>query len=314
LSTHDGLARAASAERDIPNGAPLAVERGPGAADCPDAPALDTRIATIRGHDDTHRSTVYVVGFKRTGTEFSAAIRVGGTSVRVLRSRGASCAALGNAVAVTLAMLIDADESQLPPVNEGSEPTRIAKAEPARARTQRGAPFTENTPIDARFSLGGSALIGVLGPIAPALFASGGIARGGARIELGALWGLPRSLSLGPGSVDESLIAGTLRGCVTLLGNRELALGACTGAFVGASTGTANGFTQNYTHHRPWVAVPVELSLGRLAGPMGWELGAAALAVVAEQDYAVDGVSGAAYRTPPFGGLLSLRGSLVFLP
>jgi hypothetical protein len=66
LSTYGRVLHAASAERDIPSGATIAVERGAGAGDCPDAPALDARIAKLRGHDDTRRTTVYVVGFKRT--------------------------------------------------------------------------------------------------------------------------------------------------------------------------------------------------------------------------------------------------------
>lgn len=295
----------------------LAVERTPNAADCPDAPALNARIAALRGHDDTHGSSVYVVGFKRTGTELTAAIRVGNTSVRVLRNRGGSCAALSNAVAVTLAMLIDADETQRPAVNQDSEPAPLANPPESLLEPKprkRRARARGDAPLEGRLGLGASALAGALAPVAPALLASIGVQRGGARLELGVLWGLPRSLSLAPGSVSESLIAGTLRGCVTLLGERELGLDLCAGVFAGATRGEACGFTQNFVQQSPWLAVPVELSLARLAGPVGWELGASALAIAAERDYGVDGVSGVAYRTPPVAALFSIRGNLVFSP
>lgn len=56
-----------------------------------------------------------------------------------------------------------------------------------------------------------------------------------------------------------------------------------------------------------WLAVPLELSLASLAGPLGFDVGAAALVPLRRNDFSVDGV-GVAYRSLPVGALVSLRG------
>jgi hypothetical protein len=271
---------------------------------------LSSRIAGIRGKDDTSATTVYAIGFKRTGTVFSATIRVGGTSVRILNARGQSCAALAQATAVTLAMLVDADEAAEPPPLSATEPRPEPKLIAAPALVM---PARANSEVAVGLSLGAAVLAGVLGPIAPALVADGGLQVARFRIGLGALWGLPRSISLAPGSVRESLFAGTVRGCFGLAGSRRLRFDLCSGVFAGAVAGKADGFTDNLTHRRPWLVIPVELSLARRSGPVGWELTASALVAVVEHDFAVDNV-GVAYRSSPVGGMLSLRGLLTTSP
>ncbi len=303
---------AASAGLGIPSGVNLAVERGPGAEDCLDATALNARIAAIRGHDDTRATTVYVVGFKRTGTAFSAAIRVGGTGLRVLSARGQSCVALGQATAVTLAMLIDSDEASPPRALSATEPQATPPVKHPPALPLR-APPPPSAALAGGIGVGAAALVGVLGPVAPALAAEGELGTGRVRAGVGVLWGLPRSISLAPGSIRESLLAGTLRGCLGIAGDRAFRLDVCLGAFAGATTGEARGFTSNLEHRRPWLVLPVELSLARLSGPVGWELTGSALAALVEHDFAIDGV-GVASRSSPVGGMLSLRGSLIFLP
>jgi hypothetical protein len=287
----------------------LGVERGPGAEDCPETAALAAQIARIRGRDDTHATTVYVVGFKRTGTELSAVIRVGGTSVRVLSVRGQSCKAIAQAAAVTLAMLIDSDDSTPRPAVDKPKP-------PAETKPTLRSPAREvqdsHTDIAGGPAVGVAALVGVLGPIAPALSAEGELRVGRFRGGIGALWGLERTLPLGPGSVRESLIAGTFRGCLGITNDPALRLDLCAGLFGGVLGATAQGFDENLTHRRPWLVLPVELSLARLSGPIGWELSASALTVLVEHDFAIDGVSGVAYHAPPVAGMLSLRGLLVF--
>lgn len=53
--------------------------------------------------------------------------------------------------------------------------------------------------------------------------------------------------------------------------------------------------------------MPLELSLASLAGPLGFDVGAAALVPLRRNDFSVDGV-GVAYRSLPVGALVSLRG------
>jgi hypothetical protein len=49
------------------------------------------------------------------------------------------------------------------------------------------------------------------------------------------------------------------------------------------------GFASNRQHPWPWLVLPVELSLARLAGPVGSELTGSALVALVEHDFAIDG-------------------------
>jgi hypothetical protein len=235
-------------------------------------------------------------------------IRVGGTSVRVLSAHGRNCTALAQATAVTLAMLIDSDDSMPPPAAPKPHPPPESKPAPPTAALEVQRP---RTAIAGGPAVGVAGLAGVLGPVAPALLAEGELRVGRFRGGIGVLWGLGHTLSLGPGSVRESLVAGTFRGCLGLTEDPALRLDLCTGLFGGALGAEARGFTSNFEHRRPWLVLPVELSLARLSGPIGWELSASALTMLVEHDFAIDGV-GVAYHSPPVAGMLSLRGLLVF--
>jgi len=91
--------------------APLVVERGAGAEQCPDADGLSARVEQIRGHAEHELANRYRVLFTRRDDVFTAVISTGpnGVNVRVLENSGPNCSALGNATAVTLALLFDSD-------------------------------------------------------------------------------------------------------------------------------------------------------------------------------------------------------------
>jgi hypothetical protein len=125
-------------------------------------------------------------------------------------------------------------------------------------------------------------------------------------MSLGAMWGVPQTLDLGPGTVNERLVSGLVRTCFAPYRQEWARFDICTGAFVGLVTGEAQGFTHNEDHTRPWVAVPLELVFAGWSAPVGWELAAAGLLPVRRQDFTVDGL-GVAYKSPPVGGMVSLR-------
>ncbi|MEO7036844.1 MAG: hypothetical protein ABI548_23035 [Polyangiaceae bacterium] len=304
----------------------LTVEREAGTEACPDEVALTARIREVRGSDAEGGSTAYVVRFKRTRKGLSAEIRVGQASVRALDTRTTSCDVLAKGVAVTLAMLIDSD----PPTPPSAPPqVAAAPAAPEPTETPRPPPSERGKapPSDAGkllasgagkpravrgvLALGGAGLVGVLGPVAPAVTFEGGLRSGIFRVNLGVIWGFPRQLEVAAGSVTESLFAATVRACAAVVGGERSSLAVCVGAFAGELGGDARGFADVERHHRPWLVLPVELSVARFSGPLGWELSAGALVPVVQRDFGITD-AGVAYRTPALGGLLALRGVIGF--
>jgi hypothetical protein len=281
----------------------LVVERGVGAEPCPDAEALTLRIEQIRGRSGHDLASRYRVAFTRKDDGFSAAISTGpsGANVRTLENSGPRCLDLANAIALTLALLFDSDivlKKDPDPIVETATPAAPApqSASPERPRLRR----------DATLALGAAGLAGVLRHASPAVTADVGIAGARWRMSLGALWAIPQTIGLGPGTVKEQLVSGSLRACFAPLRHEWLRLDVCSGAAVGLLAGQAQGFTRNEHHVRPWVAVPFEIALAGWSAPIGWELGAGGLAAVQRPDFSIEGL-GVAYESPQVGGILSFR-------
>jgi hypothetical protein len=302
LLTLDVVARAQGAEA-------LSVERGVGAEDCPDVDTLSARIANIRGRAGASSSASYSVSFSHTADTYTAIIRSGpnGQSQRVLEGRGLVCAALAQATAVTLALLFDSEsESATPP-----EPPPPPPPQPAKTPDPLSEPVpvegpTRGVRIDSTVSLGAAGLVGVMRPVSPAFIGELGLHVARFRVGLGVLWSPMQSHTLDPGTVRESLLAGTARTCFALARSEGLSFDLCSGLFVGVMTAQADGFTRNDRRVRPWLAVPLELSLAQLSGPVGWELSGAALGSLVHHDFEVDNI-GVVYRSPRVGAMLSLR-------
>jgi hypothetical protein len=301
LLTLDVDARAQGAEA-------LSVERGLGAEDCPDVDTLSARITNIRGRAGASSSASYSVSFSHTADTYTAVIRSGanGESQRVLEGHGLGCAALAQATAVTLALLFDSEsEGAAAPKPEPPPPpppkTPDSLSEPVRVeKPARG------VRIDSTVALGAAGLVGVLHPVSPAFIGDLGLHIARFRVGLGVLWSPTQSYTLAPGTVHESLLAGSARTCFALVQSDNLSLGLCSGLFVGVMTAQAEGFTRNDRRVRPWLAVPLELSLAQLSGPVGWELSGAALGSLVHHDFEVDNI-GTLYRSPRVGAMLSLR-------
>ena len=290
---------------------PLSVDRGPGAEDCPDALSLETRIAVIRGRAAVEGHASYAVSFSHTADTFTAVIHgsVNGESQRVLEGRGLNCAALAQATAVTLALLFDSEVESTPPETQKQEtpPPPAPKDEHLLADPILLAVRERPVHIDSTVSLGVAGLVGVLRPLSPAFTGELGLQVASWRMGLGVLWNPPQALALDPGTVHESLIGGTARTCLALArASSGWRFDFCTGLFAGVMTAQASGFTRNERRVRTWLAIPFELSLAQLSGPVGWEVSASALGSVVHEDFSIDGL-GPAYASPRVGGMLSLR-------
>lgn len=300
---------AALASAQAEDSEPISVERGPGAEECPDAASLSARVAQIRGRPDAPSGPSYGVSFSRTLDAFSAVIRSGANaeSQRVLEGRGPSCAALAQATAVTLALLLDseADNASEPPKAEPVEPAAPKKehllAEPILIDVRERGPR-----VDGTVALGVAGLAFVLRPLSPAFTGELGLRVTRFRAGIGVLWNPPQTLTLAPGDVRESLLVGTARSCFALARADAFRFELCSGLFAGVTTAQAEGFTRNERRVRSWLAIPLELSVAELSNPIGWELGASALGSLAHHDFSIDNL-GPVYESPRVGAMISLR-------
>lgn len=281
---------------------PLVVERSSGAERCPDAETISARVEQIRGRSADGAPNAYRVSFARTDDGFTATIRTDrAASVRTLEHDGATCSALGHAVALTLALLLDSDIEP----KKRSEPPPPPPAPPVVAPVPR--PVAPPAPSRyATLSLAAAGLAGVLRPVSPALAADVGASFAPLRVSAGVMWGWPQTLPLGPGVVHERLLGGFARLCVPAWAGEGFRLDACSGALAGAITAEAEGYTRNERRTRSWFALPVEAAFARWTSLVGWEVSLAGLVLLRRPDYTIDGI-GTAYSSPPIGALLSLR-------
>jgi hypothetical protein len=281
----------------------LRVTRSAGAEACPDAALLLLRVEAIRGRSDSSETSGYLVVFARDRRGFSASIGTNrGENSRVLRDAGPSCAALERATAVTLALLFDSDAErhEKPAVSPLPEPPRADRPE----KVERAAPTS--SPVLVTASLGGGALSGVLAPLAPALFAEGGLRVARFRTSIGLLGATSRTEELAPGTVRQSLTSGFARTCLAPLRGSSFRLDLCSGVYAGILAATASGYTQNESVATPWLALPLEIALASVPTGLGWELGATALVPLRHHEFVVDGV-GLAYDPLPVAVLVSFR-------
>lgn len=280
----------------------LLAERGQGAEECPDADALAGRVREIRGKPDLGALT-YHVRFTHEDSRFKVRIETASGNARELESRDAACGALGNAAAVTIALLVDS-EAPIPstPAPVPPQPTLAADHHEVFARRH----VRKSRAVDGTLGASFMALTGVLGRTAFAGTGELGIAVQRFRVAIGAVWAPRTSFALGPGHVDETLVGGVTRICFAPLLRAPFRLDACSGAFMGDLTAESHGYSRDDRHGRPYVAIPAELAVSVWTRHVGVELGALALVPVHRSDFAIDGL-GVAYRSPVVGAAASLR-------
>jgi hypothetical protein len=262
--------------------AALRVERNAGAEDCPDVTVLAAKIDAIRGADASPATTSYRVIFSHDGPAYSATIRAGAgeSGLRVMEDRGSSCAALARATAVTLALLFDShvalvDDSKR--AGEGAPSVPVKAAPPPSAAVDLPRPAKVRDRGATTLAVGAAGLGLVLRPLVPAIAAEGGIEVARWRMGIGVLGTLPQTIELGPGTVHESLLSGTVRACYAVERGQRLRFDLCGGAFAGVLSAEARGYTRNGYRKGPWFVLPLEVVLADLAGSIGWEVTASEL-------------------------------------
>jgi len=273
--------------------ATVSVDRAPAAVDCPSAEALTAGVEAIVGRplaESADSRTMQVrVQFFRSEAGYEARLRLTGAreGERVLFDNGPNCAALADAVAVTVALLFDpASESALPP-----------------ATPRRGpAPRALGAWLSGRLGLG----LGLVG--APTWVAGGTIGLSlGERtwLELGGATSGSHAQALGSGLVEVRLHYAELSGFYSLT-RGDFQLGPALSVLGGVLRGAGRGYPTTTSASLAYIALGggarAQFRLGeRLC------LGARAQFVVPLQKHVLSvGYVGIAYQSSDLSGLVDL--------
>jgi hypothetical protein len=304
-------ASAASTRRAsaAPLSAELSVERSADASDCPDVATL-SRIVERLMSADAVGPVVHAGGEVRAGVRFTreagiyeARLVLAGAreGERALTDTGPTCAALGRAVGITLALSLDAR------LEAPTEPPPVAG--PAPAGGQAAAPDAATSAPRATEAALAATVGPALGAVgAPAL--ATGLAfvvtvKRRAALSLDGQYVAPRSTAFAEGEVDVSLLAARLRVCALSNGASAVRVGACAAGAAGALRGEGRGYaTADTARTLTWLAagggLEATAALGRRL-----RLGVAAdvLAPLRKSTFSIVN-RGVAYQSGPVSAML----------
>jgi hypothetical protein len=305
----------AGAARAQPPSASFAVTRLDGADGCPDAAALDASVARILGVAPvaSPRPEVRVeVEFARGPSGTRATLRLAGAreGERTLTDTGPTCAVLGRAVAITLALILEGTEGG----DASSRPALGALAASASAPLPSTPAETVPTATSSRRTTSGFVSL-VAGPIVGAVGApsvSGGLElelRVGRRAHFLARGDYvpARAAALDKGTVDVSLLA-VHAGACGLLDDpaRAVHVSLCGVAGGGRLRGVASGFPSSEAATLIWLAAGGSVRLETVvAGRWLLTSGVIVEAPLHKYSFSVENV-GTAYRSRDVTAMLHL--------
>jgi len=260
------------------------------AAGCPDALALRAMVETIVQRPilpSSPTDTLYTtVRFRRAGSGFEAQVHLAGAKQgeRWLTDTGENCAPLAQAVAVTLALLID------------SHPTPANATTDDHPRRSQGA-----------LALGLGPTLGLLPSTALAFDAALEVRWQRWSVQAGGIYLQPRDADLGPGHVRVRLAFANMVLCRGLAGGPPLQLDACAAGAAGWLSGRGQGYPDSSQAAFFWNAFGAAMRLGGLlGGRWRWVITAEGLVPLGQRSFSV-GNLGVAYRTDRVGGLAQLH-------
>jgi hypothetical protein len=299
--------------------APFRVQKMPGAEACPDAftlaeatnGAMHRTALDAQPVEDEPQGVHIVVDFDHDDDGFHATIRVLGgdrAGERSLSDPGAKCDDLAQAVAITLAVMLDEGLGPPAPPPPAPSPLPIAPStavSPASvAAAEASANFTlapRATPraLGLDVAVSGGALFGVVRSAAPyfALEFDATFARA-LRFGVGGVGVLPQQFDEVKGGFAEvSLLAAEAFACARVVSFGTNVDGdLCALVLAGGVRGRTEGLAVNDDRTRPWLAGGASARVdGRLAGPFGWTVLGAALAQRLRESFEVQG-AGAVYE------------------
>jgi hypothetical protein len=272
LAALAGVARADGPTRPIPDA--LVVDRGQGAT-CVDRAAIAAQLARWLGRGELDSRVSIAVRETSDGVTYT--VRRDGSDVgeRRLAVAGASCAEVQAAVALAIAVAIDATVLDALGVRASapSAPTAAAPSPPAPGVTGPFAPGGLGPPIphvpSARLvvpprpkgeaprvlgSAQGVVLLGVLPEVALGIAPSVDVELASAfDLRASALATTSVSVEIAEGTADVGLIAGRLDACAALRAG-VARLRGCAGVAAGAVQAEGSGYHDTYAQTVGWVA------------------------------------------------------------
>jgi len=280
LSTSSGAASPLSADISVLNGA----------VSCPDSRELHATVEHIVQRPllpTSPADTVFAtVSFRRAGTGFAALVQLTGAKQgeRWLTDTGESCAPLAQAVAVTLALLVD------------SRPAPASSTADLRSHRSRGA-----------LSLGLGSTLGLQPSAGLAFDAALEVKWPRWSVHAGGVYLQPRDAELGPGRVSVRLAWADVLLCRLLSGGPALQLDACAAGAAGWLSGQGEGYPEASQAGFFWSSLGAAIRLG---GPLGerwlWAITTEGLVPLEQHSFSV-GNLGVAYRSDRVGGLARLH-------
>jgi hypothetical protein len=292
--------------------AELDVRRATGTDDCPDAAALDATIARIlsapvEGNTGAGARAVRAqVAFRRSGAGYEATVRLAGakTGERTLADTGPTCEALGRAVAITLALVLDTREELAPPA--ATPAVVVAAPDPA--------PTPASARTSAVLSVTGGPAFGVVGP--PSLTSGVELELGlgrRLRVQASGHYVAARATAFDTGAVDVGLMAARLGLCGVLNDpDAAVRVGLCARGVGGRLRGSGSGFpADNEAHDLTFWAVGGGLQVsGTLTRRLVLGAQADVLAPLGTYTFSV-GNRGVAYESDAVAGMLQLTAGVL---
>ena len=302
------FSRAPASALAAPDGATtlaeLSVERQDGARDCPDSAALRAAVDRILARPSVPpapplagvlRAEVVFTRMAPGGYQSSVQLTGAKSGERTFSDSGPTCAPLGEAVALTLALLLD-------PARAPPQAPPVAASAPARppAPNRKSSAFVLATAGTALGLVAGPSIAG--GPELQLNF----LRHWG--VQTGGLFVLPRSTAFADGTVRVGLLAGHVRVCGFLNDvAATIRAGVCAVGALGLMRGEGRGFPTSNTADDSWLAAGGGIQLSRLFGArvllgIGMDL----LAPLRQQTFSVSN-RGIAYRSTAVAATMQFK-------
>jgi hypothetical protein len=298
-----GHARGARAA--TPLSAEIEVERGPGADGCPERDALVREIAAIIGPEarlGTNGGDVRAsISFARSTAGFQSTLRLSGARAgeRTLTDTGPTCTALGRAVGITIALLLDPG---LDP--EPARPAALPPPPPPTRLTARTSDTSDATSAFVGVTFGPA--IGLVG--APTVDGGIGLDLGVGRhffFQLDGHAAASRATAFDMGTVEVGLVTGRLRACASPTGDAALRLGLCAAVAAGQLRGEGRGYaTDDRAAAMAWMGAGGGVQVAAMLGRR-WRvgLGADVLVPVRKSTFSI-GNRGVAFQSSALAAVL----------
>jgi hypothetical protein len=253
----------------------LRYERGEGAEQCPGADDLRAAVAARLGYDPFVEAGAFdalIVRIRRVGSGLEGTLerrdslkRPRGTPTTIT-SKSSDCAELASSLAVGIAIAVDplsmTRAAPPPPAAAGSlPPPAPAAAAPPPAVVAPEAPAPHGPPVLLHVGAGPSVAVEALPKPSFGARAFFGVSRGMFELDLEGQYYAPSSLQGDGGSIQASLLVGTLAPCV-----RYWLAVACVDLSLGQLQGSGTGFGKPHDGNTFYAAAGVR---GGLEVPLG---------------------------------------------